>query len=440
MSRHTEHESGATPARTRPETSARATAEHTGAPGAGARATTGYPSGGGVSLGWIGGVEVRADWSLLILFALVSVGLGASVLPAWHPGWSLAWVWGTALGAALLFFASILAHELSHSFVARALGLPVRRVTLFLFGGVAHLEEEPRSPGVEFRVAVVGPLVSLAIGCGAWLLGAWIASPALSAEGALEDPAGAMAQVGPLATLLLWLGPVNVLLGVFNLVPGFPLDGGRVLRSFLWWTTGDLVKASRWAAAAGQAFAWLLMAFGAWSLFAGGLGQGLWLLLIGWFLNNAARASYERLLVHRALEGVSVREIMSTRVERVSPELGAGQLIDDYFLASDQRAFPVDAADGRFLGLVCFEDVRRLPAGERARAHASDVMTAAADLATVSPDARVERALEELVRRDVEQLPVLEGGRLLGLVRRRDIVKWLSVHGVGARAGLAART
>jgi CBS domain-containing protein len=288
-------------------------------------------------------------------------------------------------------------------------------------------------------MAAVGPLVSLAIGVLAWLLGSTLASAQLAGAEPDSPAAALLADVGPLATLLLWLGPVNVILGLFNLVPGFPLDGGRVLRAFLWWSTGDYGKASRWASRAGQVFAWSLIGFGAWSRLAGGLVQGLWFVLIGWFLNSAARSSYERVVVHEALEAVPVRDLMVTRLEHVPVDATAQELIDRYFMASDQRAFPVDAADGRFLGLVCFDDVRRLAQDRRENTRAGELMTDAARLATLPPDAEAERALEQMARRNVDQIPVLEDGRLLGLVRRRDIVKWLALrrpeHGGGQLAG-----
>jgi Zn-dependent protease len=382
--------------------------------------------GGGLILGRVFGVQIQVDWSLLIIFTLVTVSLGSALFPAWHPDWPPALTWGVALGAAVLFFASILAHELSHALVARAQGIPVRRVTLFLFGGIAHLESEPRSPKAEFAMAIVGPIVSIAIGVLAWVAGSLLAGRTLAVAG--DDAVRTMSAVGPVATLLLWLGPVNVGLGVFNMVPGFPLDGGRVLRSFLWWSTGDLLKATRWAAGAGQAVAWGLMGLGGWNLLVGGSTHGLWLLLIGWFLNNAARASYRQLLVRQALENVSVGELMLTRLDHVPAEATAQQLIDDYFMTSDQRAFPVDAPDGTFLGLVCLDDVRRLSPEQRGRTTAAELMTRASELITLPPDAEAERALDQMARRDVDQIPVVDGGTLVGLVRRRDILKWLALR------------
>jgi len=398
-----------------------------------------FPSGSGVSLGRIFGVQLQLDWSLLIIFALLTMSLGTAVFPAWHPDWSALLSWGVAAGAAVLFLASVLAHELSHALVARAQGIPVRRITLFVFGGVAHMEREPPSPKSEFLMAIVGPLMSLAIGVAAWLLGTYLAAPALANVETLEDARRAFTAVGPFATLLLWLGPINVLLGVFNLVPGFPLDGGRVFRSIVWWATNDLVKATRWAAAMGQLCAFALMTLGFWNVLSGGVGNGLWLLLIGWFLNNAAKMSYEQLLMRRALQGVAVRDLMFVHLETVPPQLTIRDLVRDHVMASDQRAFPVQ--DGqRFLGLVCLEDVRRVPQERWDTTRVEEIMTPLPEVVTVSPDAGAERALDLMTRRDVDQIPVLSlQDRLMGLVRRRDILKWLALrdpHATSAEAHL----
>jgi Zn-dependent protease len=249
----------------------------------------------GFRFGRIAGIEIRLDASVLVIALLVAFNLATGLLPAWHPGWSAPLIWVVALCAALLFFASILAHELSHAFVGRHYGIPVRRITLFIFGGMAELEREPDRPKVELLTALAGPALSIALGVVATLAGAWLGSAELGRTPDTDD----LHRLGPIATLLLWLGPVNVMLGLFNLVPGFPLDGGRVLRAVLWWKMKRLDKATRWAARGGQAVAALLVICGIVMMFGyrvpllgRGFGQGLWLVLIGWFLNSAAVRSY----------------------------------------------------------------------------------------------------------------------------------------------------
>jgi Zn-dependent protease/predicted transcriptional regulator len=377
-------------------------------------------------LGSIAGIEIRADASLLIIFALVLFGLGAGVFPAWHPEWGAGTIWLTALAAAVLFFASILVHELSHAVVGRLQGMRIPRITLFVFGGMAHMEREPHAWRAELWMAIVGPVVSLAIGAAALFAG----NAALDA-GALdpEDPLGALASAGPLATMALWLGPVNILLGLFNLVPGFPLDGGRVLRAILWGATGDVVRATRWAAGIGQAFGWFLIACGFLMVFGlrlpvlgTGLVAGVWVALIGWFLARAAAASYAQLVVGRSLEHVPVSRLMLAPVETVSPATPVDELIEEHLMRSDQRLFPV-LESGRMVGVVGIEEARAVPREARGARRVGDVMTPASRLPVVSPREDSAQALRKLSR--FPTLPVLEGGELRGLLRREDIAKWL---------------
>lgn len=388
-------------------------------------------SGGGFRLGRVAGVELYVDWSLAVIFALVAISLGLGMLPQWHPQWSPALIWTISIIAAVLFFLSIFLHELSHALVARARGIPVNRITLFIFGGLAHMEQEPSSPRDEFLMAIAGPAMSLAIGVGATFAGVLIANRAI---GEATDPLAAVRAIGPVATVLLWLGPINILLGLFNMVPGFPLDGGRVLRSLIWWATGNLRKATRWAAGMGQAVAWTLMAAGVAMAFGvrlpvlgSGLLPGLWLVLIGWFLNNAARMSYQQLLTRQALEDVQVSEVMRARVDTVPLELSIEELVHERIMQSDQRAFPVVDA-GQLAGLVTLEDVRKTPRSEWPTTTVRQVMTPAERLATIAPEQQASDALSQLAQRDIDQLPVVDHGRIMGVVRRQDIMKWIALR------------
>ena len=392
---------------------------------------------GGFSVGRLFGITITIDWSWLFIFLLVTWNLAGAVFPRLHPDWGTGLTWGLAVGAALLFFASVLAHELAHSLVAKAQGLPVRNITLFLFGGVSNVQREPPSPGKEFLMTIVGPLTSLVLGAVFLLLGG-LGLPDLTN---VADPAGIYARLGPLATLLLWLGTVNILLGLFNLIPGFPLDGGRVLRSFLWAVTGNLRRATGWAAAVGHVVAWLFIIAGVAMIFGvqipvfgtGFLG-GLWLVFIGWFLNNAATQSYQQVVIRDLLDGVPVGRLMrSGAIPTVLPASPISALVYDQLLGTDERAFPVLEGE-TLVGLVCLEDVRKVPRDAWETTTVAEIMTPADQLAAVAPQEDAGDALDELVSRDVNQVPVVDHGRLVGMLRRRDILRWLQLHADQAAA------
>ncbi|HYY15937.1 MAG TPA: site-2 protease family protein [Gammaproteobacteria bacterium] len=392
----------------------------------------------GFRVGSIAGIHIFVDWSLLIIFFLVTSSLGAGVFPEWHPDWGGGLIWITALTAAILFFVSVLLHELSHALVGRAQGIDIRRITLFVFGGVAQLEREPHRWQAELLMAIVGPITSFVLGLLFIFLGS--ASAGEEIQPNPSDPLQTFSALGPLATVLLWIGPINILLGAFNLVPGFPLDGGRALRAVLWGLTGDLYRATRWAAGLGQGVAWILigcgfaMIFGTRvPVFGTGVVGGMWIALIGWFLNNAAIMSYRQLLVQRSMEHVPVSRIMLSQFDTVAPDMPISTLIEDYIMRSDQRAFPV-VENGRLVGLVCLEDVRRVDPTQRATLAVRAIMTPAHALTTVAPEEASTEALQALSRREVNQLPVVKHGTVRGLIRREDILKWLSLHGEQAVA------
>jgi Zn-dependent protease/CBS domain-containing protein len=388
---------------------------------------------GGIRLGSIAGIEIFADWSLIIIFLLVAMSLGLGALPQWHPGWGLGMVWAVALSAAVLFFVSVLLHELAHALVGRLGGVTVNRITLFIFGGMAHMRSEARTPKAELSMALAGPLASLVIGIGATALGYALWSAPTDLEGTLE-PARLAQTMGPVATLLLWLGPINILLALFNMVPGFPLDGGRVLRSIIWWITGDLHKATAWAAGLGRFFGWFLMGLGVAMalglrvpIFGTGALSGIWLILIGWFLSSAAASSYQHFVTQEALEHVPVAEVMRSRLDTVTPETTLRSLVRDHFMNSDQRCFPVLEGD-QMLGLVCMADIRQTDQEQWDSTRVTNIMTPTAQLITMTPNDEAADALHRLSQQEVDQIPVLEEGQLRGLVRRQDIMRWLTLR------------
>lgn len=384
----------------------------------------------GISVIKLFGIEIRLDPSWFFIFFLITWNL-ATAFGSLHPEWSVTLRWGGAAAAALLFFASVLVHEYAHSLVARAQGVDVRTITLHLFGGVSNIERHPPSPRAEFLITIVGPITSFVLGIAFLLLGGVQLGQMASAT---QQPEALIQALGPLPTLLLWLGSINIILAIFNLVPGFPLDGGRILRSILWAATKNLTRATRWASGVGQAVAWsfivggIAMAFGAQLPFFGtGVISGLWLAFIGWFLNNAAVASYQQILVQDVLEDVTVRRIMHTEPSTVPAHISLEMLVDDYMMASDERSFPV-MDGGQVVGIVAIEDVRKVPRGEWPRRHVVDVMTTLEDMKSVEPQTPAAEALSILGRMDVKQLPVMENGRLAGLLRRKDILRWLELQ------------
>jgi Zn-dependent protease/CBS domain-containing protein len=386
---------------------------------------------GGVRLGRIAGIEVLMDWSLLLIFVLILVSLAGGVFPAWHPDWSPGLIWLTALGAAILFFVSVLLHELAHAVVGRRGGVTIRRITLFMLGGMAHMENEAPSWRAELIMALAGPFTSFALGILFAALAGAIAGPI---ELNPQDPTAAFSALGPMPSLLAWLAQINIILAIFNLVPGFPLDGGRVLRAIMWGITGDFLAATRRASRAGQVIAWMLMAIGFLMVlglrvpfFGTGPVSGLWLIFIGWFLNNAAVMSYRQLIVRDSLEGVPVSRLMQTRFTRVDPDMPVATLLDEHVMASGQRAFPVEQ-DGRLIGMVCLRDLNKRGRDAWGVTTVREIMTPVDRLTTVSPRDEAFDVLALLGQRDLNQLPVVDNGRLVGMIRREDILKWLSLH------------
>jgi Zn-dependent protease/predicted transcriptional regulator len=384
---------------------------------------------GGVRIGRLFGIDIRVDWSWLFIVALVTWNL-TTIFGQSHPQWASAQRWGVGLGVALLFFASVLAHELAHSLVARAQGVPVRNITLFLFGGVSNIQQDPSSPGREFLMAFVGPLTSIALGVILLLL----AGAGVGPVAAVTDPIKFLSGLSTGAVILVWLGSINLILGVFNLVPGFPLDGGRVLRSILWAASGSLRRATRWASWVGQAVAWAMMfagismVFGMQIPFFGtGLIGGLWLAFIGWFLNSASSQSYQQLVVHDILEGVPVDRLMRTDPPTATGDSSVSALMRDHVMGTDDYGFPV--LDGeRLVGIVTLDDVRRVPEHAWDSTQIRQIMTPADRLITVTADNDGADAMEKLAQNDIRQLPVVRGDGLVGLVRRQDIMRWLQQH------------
>ena len=376
-------------------------------------------------LGTFAGIQIHLDSSLLIIFTLLVYILGASVFPGWHPDWNGSTRWFTALIAGVVFFGSVLAHELAHSLVARHFGIPVPRITLFLFGGLAEIEEEPPTPRIEFLIAIAGPVMSLALGLLFSTIASTLAGPGFI-ELLPEDQEAALASLSPLATLLFWLGPVNISLGLFNLVPGFPLDGGRVLRAAVWWISGDLHRATWVASEAGRIFGWFLMALGVLQAFSGTILQGFWLVMIGWFLANAASASYKQTIIRDTFRGITARDMMRTHFETVDVHLSVADFIDNHLLQSPQILWPV-TEDEQLVGLVTLGEVKDIAEAERRQMIMGQVMHTGLSRFTLRPETDANQALLTLSTQGTP-LAVVEDNRVVGLLAQADTVKWMLLH------------
>jgi Zn-dependent protease/predicted transcriptional regulator len=388
-------------------------------------------------IGKLFGIDIRVDWSWVFIFVLMTWNL-SMVFSQWHGDWPPLEQIGVAVVASTLFFGCLLAHELAHSLVAMRFGLRVRSITLFLFGGVSNIEQEPPSARAEFSTAIVGPLTSILLGVAFLVLAGVVTAVELKD---VENVQTAIAQLGPLPTLLAWLGPINLVIGVFNLIPAFPLDGGRVLRSILWGLSGDLRTATLRVSAIGQAIGWffiiagIAISFGVKvPLFGEGVVSGLWLAFIGWFVRSAAAQASRRVAIDEAFAGHTVEELMRSEVIAVPPEMPITTLVHDFLVRSDDRALPV-VTDNQFVGLISMSDLHTIPPADWPKTTVATVMRPKSSLAVATPDEPIVKALEELARRDIEQLPVLDHGRFVGMLQRRDVARWFELAWAPMNAG-----
>lgn len=364
---------------------------------------------GSFRLGSVLGFEIRIDYSWFVIFLLIFWTFSFASFPFNFPGFSAGVYIAMGLVSTILFFVSLLAHELSHSLVARGRGIPIEGITLFIFGGVSKTKGEAKSPGDEFWIAIVGPITSLVIGVALWLIGAY------GIRGGWSIPVSGSA---------LYLGVLNIALAVFNMVPGFPLDGGRVLRSIIWKVTGSVTRATYYASMAGQVIGYILIVLGVVEAFAVSLIGGIWLAIIGWFLRNAAAMSYRQHLLQGVLEGVPAAEAMTPNPATVSPDLTLKEVMDDHFLREPYNAYPV-VQDEHPVGLVTLDQVRAIPPDQWQTRQVGEVMSPAPDGLTVAPDAPMTQVLEKMQTGGVDRVLVTRGGHLEGIITVADLTVWL---------------
>lgn len=352
------------------------------------------------------GIDINIDSSWLVIFILFSWVLSTIYFPQQHPDWPRALFWVIGVMTSLLIFTSVLVHELAHSLVAMKQGEKVRNITLFLFGGVAQISEEPKKPLQELTMALVGPMSSL-------ILALFFLVLSFLLRGISE----------PLYASAFYLALINAALAVFNLLPGFPMDGGRVLRSIIWKVSGDLKKATRIASLTGQGLAFLLIFLGILRILRADL-SGLWLIFIGWFLHSAAVRGYHQVMVEALLKGVRAEDLMSKDFETVAYDLPVQNLVNDYILKKRERVFLVEEK-GVLRGIVCLEDVKATPQDKWEGTRVGEIMTPKEKLEAVAPNADGRKILRSLTSRDIHQVPVMEGEKIAGIVCRSDILRFI---------------
>jgi Zn-dependent protease/CBS domain-containing protein len=359
----------------------------------------------------LAGFQIALDWSWFILAVLITWTLASGLFPFYYPGLTPAAYWSMGVIAALGLFGSILVHELGHAMVARRYGLPIRRITLFIFGGVAEMEAEPERPAVEFWVAIAGPITSFLVGLVCWLL--------------LQAAAGVGAGV-PVVGVLAYLASINAILAVFNLVPAFPLDGGRILRAALWYWKGSLRWATRVASTIGGGFGILLIVLGVYRVLIGDFVGGMWWFLIGLFVRFAAQMSYQQVLMRETLRGIPVRRIMAANPITVPSGITIAQLIDDYVYRHHHNMFPV-VDNGRLVGCVRMNDIKRLPRDRWASTTVAEIMQQCTEATAISPNMDAMEVLSLMARTQNSRVLVTEGDRLVGVVTLSDLMNFLNV-------------
>ncbi len=363
-----------------------------------------------IKLGRVFGIRVGLHYSWFLIALLLLLSFSAS-FHRQYPAWNSAAVGAWALLTTLLFFASLLLHELSHSVLALRYGMRVHEITLFALGGVSQIEGELPSAASEFRIAIAGPLTSAAIG---------VVCLAFSRTHAIT-------LAGPAATMLTWLGYINLSLAAFNMLPGYPMDGGRVLRAFLWWRTGNLDRATRSAATSGTVVAVMFIAIGILDYFRGGGLGGLWIAFIGWFLLQASRESYLEFSLREELKGVQVSDLMVTAPCAVDGSLTVQDFVDRELLRTGRRCFMVQE-HGAIVGMITPHEIRRVDRAAWPATRLSLIMLPLRNIRSVEPESSLVDALQAMARGDLNQVPVMRNGHFAGLLSRAEVLAWLQTR------------
>jgi Zn-dependent protease len=363
-------------------------------------------------LGKIMGIPVRIHYTLWLVFALIAWSLAYGYMPRQYPGLSTVTYWAIGITSAIILFASVLIHELSHSYVAKKNGLPIARITLFFFGGVSEMTEEPQDPGLEVRMAIAGPAMSLAIA--AVLGGLWYISKIINL------PVAIIATLG-------YGGLINGILAAFNLVPAFPLDGGRVFRGSLWKHSNSLIGATRTATRVSEGISLLMMLGGFAAIIFGDFVDGIWIVVMGWFIRSGAETSLGQTLVGEVLTGITVNDIMTRNVLTVPPEMTVLQLVQDYFLIYHHDGYPV-VKDGEIQGIITLRCIRSVPKEQRAFVTVAQAMVPRDRTITIKPTQSALDAFQKMARARVGRLLVTDDGKVMGILTRGDVMRTIQTR------------
>ena len=376
--------------------------------------------GKGLRLCRITGITISLDYSWFLIFALFVYLIGAFIFPRTVHGLPALWNWSLAVFTSLLFFSSVLLHEMSHAFVARRNGIPINNITLFILGGVAQMEDEPGTAMIEFKMAIAGPIASVLIGIAFYAL--FLA--------ARQFHAVALTASQALSASFIYLSVINITLAIFNLLPAYPMDGGRVFRSILWGAMRDLRRATQIASVTGQTFGWILIVYGVGGMLYPPLRpySSIWLALVGWFIISAARSSYQQVLMKDTLSHVPITEVMNNQVDAVQADISVDHLVSEYFMRESASVLPVER-NGQLLGMVSVEDVKKLPRERWATTLVSDITPPVSEEQVLHPQDDAWDAANQMSRENRDRLLVTDDhAHVEGIVTRGAILRWLQTH------------
>ncbi len=357
------------------------------------------------------GIEIRLDLSWFIIFSLLAYYFGFQYFPSILPGIRTGILIIVTIVTVLLFFSSVLVHEISHSLVAKSQGNPVKRITLFLFGGMAQIEKEPETAKGEFIMAVAGPAASFVLAIFFGII--WFFSR----------------SIGPISESARYLAIINIVLGVFNMLPGYPLDGGRVLRSIVWKVTGNLKRATFVASTAGRIIGFLLIGGGIVYFFFGNFLNGVWLAFIGWFLQTSARTGYSQVKFQAAVKGIKVKDVMNEDIIEVDKDITLKRLVDEYFMKYRFGRFPVveDMRSKIFIGIISLHDIKVIPREKWPRVKAGDIVKRVSEEEKVNMSTEISEAIKQMGNNNLGHLVIISGKKISGIITKSDVMKYIKL-------------